>query len=97
MAKCLHLGYSLADVVDRATLGPARMIDDENELGSLSPGTVADLTVFRIVDAPTVLTDSLGKIEVGSRDVEPVHCIRAGGVISEVRLPPRADPDPSGR
>ena len=40
---------------------------------------------FLKVDRATVLTDSLGNNETGPRDVEPVHCIRAGRVISEMK------------
>lgn len=90
MAKFLHLGLSLPEVVKISTLGPARLIDEERELGSLSPGTVADLTVFRVVDKKVVLIDSLNNRENGSRDVEPVHCIRAGKVISDMKIPPAA-------
>jgi dihydroorotase len=92
MAKMLHLGFSLEEVVEMTTLGPAKLIGREKELGSVLPGTAADLTLFRVVEAPTVLTDSEGKSEMGKWDVEPVHCVRAGKVISEMKLPPRGDP-----
>ena len=88
MAKFLHLGDSLSQVVRTATLGPAELIDQGKELGSLSAGTVADLTLFRVVDQQTVLSDSLGNTEIGNRDVQPVHCIRAGNVISDMKIPP---------
>ena len=55
------------------------------------PGTVADLTLFRVVEAPIVLTDSEGHSETGQWDVEPVHCIRAGQVISKMKIPPRKE------
>ena len=89
MAKLLHLGHSIDEVVKLSTLGPAELIGRGYELGSLEPGTVADLTLFRVVEAPTVLTDSLGNSEIGSRDVQPVHCIRAGRVIDDMKVPPR--------
>lgn len=88
MAKYLHLGYSIEELVRMTTLGPAELIDEPRELGSLSPGTVADLTLFRIADQTTTLTDSLGIVEMADRDIQPVHCIRAGEVISEMKIPP---------
>ena len=88
MAKYLHLGYTLPELVRMTTLGPAELIDEPKELGSLSPGTVADLTLFRFADQKTTLTDSLGIAETAERDVQPVHCIRAGIVISEMKIPP---------
>jgi len=93
MAKCLHLGYSIDEVVKMATLGPAELIGQGRELGSVEIWTVADLTIFRVVDAPTLLTDSEGNNETGRWDVEPVHCIRAGEVIDRMKLPPRTGPN----
>lgn len=88
MAKYLHLGYTITELVQMTTLGPAEMIDEPEELGSLSPGTVADLTLFRIADQKTTLTDSRGISEIADHDIQPVHCIRAGKVISELKIPP---------
>ena len=88
MAKYLHLGYTVDELVQMTTIGPAELIDEGRELGSLSPGTVADLTLFQIVDQVTTLTDSRGISETGERDVQPVHCVRAGKVISDMKIPP---------
>ncbi|HUG81918.1 MAG TPA: amidohydrolase/deacetylase family metallohydrolase [Bryobacterales bacterium] len=87
IAKLLHLGFTVPEAVKVSTLGPAELIDRGRELGSLSAGTVADLTLFRVVDQKTKLTDSLRNSETGDRDVQPVHCIRAGKVISEMKIP----------
>lgn len=95
MAKCLHLGFTIEEVVRMATLGPAELIDEAKELGSLSPGTVADLTVFRVVATPTTLDDSEGNSETGRKDIEPVHCIRAGKVYSQMKRAPRG-PETAG-
>jgi dihydroorotase len=88
MAKYLHLGYSLEEVVRMTTLGPAELIDEPKELGSLSVGTVADITLFQVVDQKTTLSDSIGILETSDRDVQPVHCIRAGRVISDMKINP---------
>jgi uncharacterized protein YkwD len=88
MAKLLHLGFTVPEMVKASTLGPAELIDQGRELGSLSAGTVADITLFRVVDQKTKLTDSLRNSETGDRDVQPVHCIRAGKVFSEMKIPP---------
>ncbi|MDA9763742.1 amidohydrolase/deacetylase family metallohydrolase [Opitutales bacterium] len=88
MAKYLHLGYTLTELVQMTTLGPAELIDEPKELGSLSPGTVADLTLFRIADQALTLTDSVGLSETADHDIQPVHCIRAGKAISDMKIPP---------
>lgn len=88
MAKYLHLGYTVEELVQMTTLGPAELIDEAKELGSLSTDTVADLTLFRIANQQTTLTDSRGISETGERDIQPVHCIRAGKVFSDMKIPP---------
>ena len=47
LSKFLSLGMSLSDVVDRATARPAAAIR-RPDLGSLRPGSRADVALFRI-------------------------------------------------
>jgi dihydroorotase len=80
MAKFLHLGMSLYDVVRLSTLGPARCLAREAEIGSLLPGRCADITLFRVTDGEFRLTDSEKQTEMGRQMIEPVWCLRAGEV-----------------
>lgn len=86
MTKGLHLGASLPEVVGQVTLAPARMLRREAEFGTLTLGSCADVTLFRVVDAPTTVTDSEGKSEVADRYIEVAQTLRAGIPI------PRANP-----
>jgi len=82
MAKFLHLGLALPDVVRLVTLAPATAIGRADEFGTLRPGACADITVFRLKDGPvTYYVDSQGAAEQGHVDVEPVHTVRAGTVV----------------
>jgi dihydroorotase len=47
LSKFLSLGMSLPDVIERATVRPARAIGLDH-LGTLKPGSVADVAVFRL-------------------------------------------------
>lgn len=80
MAKFLHLGMSLAEVVRLSTLGPAKCVGRESEIGTLLPGCCADITLFRVVEGEFKLTDSEKQTEVGRQMIEPVYCVRAGEV-----------------
>ena len=48
LSKLLHSGMSLAEVIMAATAAPAAAIGRGGEIGSLAPGSVADLTGFEL-------------------------------------------------
>jgi len=81
MAKFLHLGIELPRVVAAATLGPARAIGLDREIGTLRPGACADVTLFRLRSGRVALTDSEHHTEEGRQTLEPVHTVRGGRVV----------------
>lgn len=48
MSKFLHIGMSLNDVVRAATVTPAAAIGWDDRIGSLAPGRVADIALFKL-------------------------------------------------
>jgi dihydroorotase len=58
MAKLLHLGMSLLDVVRASTLVPAHTFGLEPDFGHLEVNRPANLSVIRVVDQPRDLFDS---------------------------------------
>jgi dihydroorotase len=83
MAKFLHLGLDLPEVIRLVTVSPAALIGRADTLGSLQPGRVADVTVFRLIDGPVTLTDSGRVAEQADRSLEVVYTVRAGAVAKE--------------
>ncbi len=59
MSKFLALGLSLEDVIARSTWGPARMVKRE-DLGHLSVGAPADVTVLSLQSGKFGFVDSFG-------------------------------------
>jgi dihydroorotase len=57
MSKFLAMGMPMAEVVARSTWEPAKWID-HTELGTLTPGALADLTILEFQDRPAGLSDS---------------------------------------
>ncbi|MGE0609340.1 MAG: amidohydrolase family protein [Pirellulales bacterium] len=78
MDKFLHLGMSLDEVVERATLLPARFLHLEDEIGTLRPGAAADVTVLQVIEGEFPLTDTMGVTEIGTRHLEPRVVLLAG-------------------
>ena len=83
MAKFLHLGFDLAEVVRLSTHSPAQLINREHEIGSLQEGREADITVFRVVEGEFDLTDSERKTERATRQFSVDYTVRAGVVVKE--------------
>ena len=80
MSKIWALGVPLQDVVAMTTVAPADVIGRSAELGALTPGRAADVSVLQIEDGETVLSDGFEDLTVGQRLV-PVGCLRAGSWI----------------
>jgi dihydroorotase len=80
MSKFLALGMPLEDVVARATWHPAREIHQE-ELGHLSVGAPADITVLRLVKGDFGFLDARGTRMNGSQKLVAELTIRAGRVV----------------
>jgi dihydroorotase len=78
MSKFLALGMPLADVITKTTIAPAKALGRDREIGSLRPGTVADLFQFRIRNGSYTFTDTHLNPYRGERLIEPLLTVRAG-------------------
>lgn len=83
LAKFLHLGFSLPEVIRLSTWSPAQLIGRAHELGSLQPGRSADITLFRVVEGEFPLTDSERQTEIARQRLEVRYTVRAGQVVKE--------------
>ena len=68
MSKFLNMGMSVIDVVKRSTWNPARTIN-RDDLGHLSVGVVADLTVLREMKGRFGFVDVSGGKLLGERKI----------------------------
>lgn len=57
LSKFLFLGMTLPDVIERATSRPAAAMG-RPDLGTLKPGSVADIALFRLEDGEITLHDA---------------------------------------
>ena len=91
MSRYLALGLSLGEVVAATTSGPAAILG-RSELGTLRPGSPADVSVLRLDTTPVELPDSQGTRRTVPTRLVPVMTIAAGALhrASDVELPPPA-------
>jgi len=86
-ARLVALGMPFSDAVAAVTINPARVLGEEAEIGTLSIGSRADVTVLeeRIEDWP--MRDGQGEILVAERRWLPRLVLRAGQpVVPTLRL-----------
>jgi dihydroorotase len=92
MSKFLSLGVTVQQVIARSTWHPAREIRHE-ELGNLSPGSVADVAVLRLEKGSFGFLDSRGGRLRGSEKLVAELTIRNGRVVWDLNGISRDDWD----
>lgn len=98
---CLYgLGMPLADVIERVTINPARILREESEIGTLDVGSRADITVLDPVAGAWDLPDAEGEVLTVNERLVPALVYREGAEIVPNRRLLRdicetAHPDPA--
>ena len=80
LSKFMAMGFTLKEVISRATWAPAQVIG-RPELGHVSVGTEADVAVFGLREGNFGFLDVRGKRLPGNRKLEAELTIRAGKVV----------------
>src|SRR6266581_380222 len=79
MSKFMAMGVSLEEVVQRATIEPAKLIGRVPGLGTLTVGAPADVAIFDYVDGPAVeFVDTRQNKKSGTKKLVPVLTVREG-------------------
>ena len=93
MTKLLHVGMPLANVIEAVTSKPALIIGQEEEIGTLTPGVCADVTVLRLEDWDELLEDAQGQLRNVKQRISPVAVWRAGESVQVTeKVCPNKDP-----
>jgi dihydroorotase len=90
MSKFLALGLSLDDVVEMSTVVPAKVLRREGEIGTLRPGSAADVTVSRLEDGEFEFLDVLHEARRGRMHIVPEVVIAGGAVYEGPAYQPKA-------
>ena len=78
MSSMLYLGLPIEQVVPMVTTNAAAMIGKSDELGTLKPGVVADVSVLADERGRFILRDNEKTQVVAERLLQPLFCLRAG-------------------
>lgn len=77
LTKFLQLGYSLEETVERVTVRPAAWLN-RPELGRMTVGEPAELTLFEVNEQPSELMDSEGNRRTSRRTIQAKGVVRNG-------------------
>jgi dihydroorotase len=80
MSKYMSMGMTMNDIILRATWNPARSIK-RNDLGNLSEGAVADITILSVLNGKFGFVDAGGTKLEGNRKLEAELTVRAGKIV----------------
>ena len=86
MSKLLHLGMPLRDVVAATTVRPAEILGIHRDVGTLRPGSFADVALFRVLPGSFPLYDIWGVMREASRLIVNTLTIVGGRPLAP--LPP---------
>ena len=85
MTRLWALGMTLEDVILRTTLNPARILGEEELIGTLAVGSRADVTVLDRLEGEWAMQDGRGEILTVQERLVPACVIRAGREIEPSR------------
>jgi len=81
MSKFLAMGMTLNQIIKACTQKPAEILGKERELGSLTPGTLADIAVLKLIDSNVEFGDCDGSIINGSQQFRAMLTIKEGDLV----------------
>ena len=87
MSKFLNMGFSLEDVVAKATVEPGKIIGRVPGLGTLQVGAPADVAIFDLVDGPVEFVDTRNNKRSGAKKLVPALTVRGGRPFGRPPLP----------
>ena len=84
LSKFMHLGWTLEEAVERTTVAPAQAMGMLGEIGTLAPGSCADIAVFDLEEGAFDFFDATGQKRIGEQRLVPVATVRAGEIYKPV-------------
>jgi len=83
MSKFLNMGMNLQQVIQASTWAPAQVIHQE-ELGHISPGSIADVAVFSLQKGKFGFIDSGGFSMQGTQSLQCELTLREGNIVYDL-------------
>ena len=85
MSTLMELGLDLPQVIAMTTINPARALRLDNTIGSLHPGSIADISILDLHTGKWRIIDSDQKPLIVTQLLSPNSCIKSGTLISSLQ------------
>ena len=82
LSKCMVFGFGIAELIEKATVAPARAVRLGDGIGSLAVGGIGDATVLEVERGTFVVNDSFGETRTGSERLVARLAVRAGEAVA---------------
>lgn len=93
MSEFLHLGLPLEQVIAGVTANPAKVLNFPEKIGTLEPGTIADVAVLELVQGSFEYADQVRVARTLKQHFVPVATLKGGVWLKGAPpLPPNAAP-----
>ncbi len=80
MSAYLAMGMPLMEVIRAVTETPARLMNLAGEIGTLAPGALADVAIFKIREKAFVIPDLMGDQVEAEKLFVPMAAVKAGRI-----------------
>lgn len=81
MSKFLMMGMPLNELLACVTSVPARLMREEGNLGTLAPGSCADIAILRVDETAVVFVDSEGQKRTGGQYFRTIATLLDGKIV----------------
>jgi dihydroorotase len=81
MSKFLYLGLTVDQAVEKVTTAPVKMFKFPEKIGSLEPGSAADVTISEVRSGDFELFDSRREKRVGHQKFVPTATVKGGAFV----------------
>jgi dihydroorotase len=78
VSKFLLLGLTLDEALEKVTSKPSKLLGIDEKLGNLRKGSIADISIFELIEGSFSFEDSDGKILIGKKMLKPTTVIKDG-------------------
>jgi len=80
ISKFMYLGLPVEQAIEKVTANPMRVLNFPEKLGSLEPGSTADVSILNVEEGNFELLDSMSQKRTGRQRIVPIMAIKGGKV-----------------
>lgn len=81
ISKYLNMGLSISQIIEKASYNPAKLLNMDNEIGSLSKGYCADIAVIKETEKDIIFEDWQGGKLEGKKLLKNMMTIKDGEIV----------------